>query len=1046
MSGNICELKIDKYWHAARKLYKGDTIAMEQDRLSNNGMWSEKVRQAAGDSILDDIDPEQPAPRTFISMSLERRLDLLNNIEIERQRFEFLSQRNPDNKALKQRAKELKDYSMRAQQLQDEVLVMSYLEYSFNSLSRAQETIKKMRNENSNDVSAAMRVLKEVDSLKILKDITMEFNTETEEGAKAQSYYNDLLKIGDVIYKDVLDLSRDYLANMLANNTTNKIYVEAQHIAEKEFKKTATYQNLPFKEKGPALREYVAKYLADNRDQIKMRSLDYYGEYVKKIVTDVETMEKAAPNTLINESIFSKIREEILLDLEIAKHETEVESMHLEVLDKNVNKSGVDTSNPLKKWESILIKDKKGWRLLDPKIKNSYLNKKQRRDNGDTKVPPYTPEELKWEKVLTNDAMEKMYNRLLDIATKSDFNYTSKGKLGLYIPSLEKNTYHKLKEGGVSGAISSLKEVWKITDKMQDLIGSEVTAFTGVDDRAVLSVPIYMRMEVKDEDRSFDLPTLMLMNYYNSKVFVSRLKNKDLIDSTLFVVENAKIKYTGFEAARKKARNQNNQTPWQENSIESGLYQKLQDIKESMIYGKGVKANPNAVKAVMISNRISSVINLAGNWIAGAASFSNNFFQNLESLISDSGVISRADAKKARGKYFKYIGGLTRDALNKQNPTSLLSNMYQFYNPGLESFDTPYKAENKSLFSRHASDLGTLFVTQRVSDSPAYSIVMMSYLETVKITNEKGEFLNAEGKVVANKSEAISMLDAHELHFNETGKFGLPDFAKANSLNGENSIENLKKITRIIQNYGTERFGAYGSLNKSSIQRTVLGSLFYSQRGFLIPILMQKWKGYSMVFSKDLLQDMTIDQRSVDETRGVTTEGTYIIGIKVLVDMIRSVKSAGGLLEARSSTLANLSSRDVAQFRRFQIEVIVLASLWAIAGALRKMGEDDDDEAKLAAAFFVRRLYAELRSPSSVGEFMRYLQQPTVTSATYQRILKLLEQGFTDIYAGELEIYESGIYKGDSKLKRKGIGLIPVVNQIERNYDWQRMYDYLEKM
>ena len=1040
-----CPLKTGKHFQAAVKLYNNNLEDIYKDWLESDGNWSEKVKELAGEEIVDEAGISKPS-NTVINLSIENRKTILNNLNIKVQQFNYLSKKDPDNKNLKVKAKQLSTFYNDVQTLEDELLVLSYLEHSFNSLENVNAKINDFREQGKLTIGGAMRIIEEIKNLDSLKNINFNFNTATEEGRQSKKYLESLLGLSNEVSTKVLDFVRDIFTEELANNKLNKIYTKHRANAEKEYNKIfkEAHSGKPREERRQLKEDYIAKYFSDNAEKIHLESLMYYNSYVKNIMTDLGSAESWFNNTFIDESIFKILNNGILVDFDIAKTRVEQDMMSLEELFNNYAETVGSSSSTLEFWQPFLTGKGEATQLLDPKGKNNYLVKKSRKEKGLN--VSFSEEDLKWESLLANTAAERLYNKLLDLSKKADKNYTTSGKLNLKLPFLEKEQYKKITEGGVGGVFSSLKEMFKITDKVTDIIGSEVTAFTSINDKVINGVPIYMRSKIEDKDRNFDVVTLLLMNYYNSEIFSARMEHKDMVEAAQFMVANANIKDSMYHSFRKKVTNQDGNTPWQQDPTQSNLYKRLEDLKESMIYGKGLKANKNTAAAIQLVNRASSLINLSLNSISAVASYGNNLFQNLESRISDTQFISRKSANIASKKYAKYANQQLKDWGRGKSKSSFFGQLYTFYNPGLEGFNIDFKSENKSLFARHAN-MGTLMALQKASDTPAYSIVMLSFLEETKVTNEKNEFLNSEGKVVENKSEAMSLMEAYEQHFEETGEIGFPKFVKGNSYNGDNSLKGLKKLARTIQNFSSERFGAYGSMNKSSIQRHPLGSLFYSQRGFLIPILLQKWKGAGgIIFTKDKLSDLDVDRRSIDETSGKFTEGTYATMVAIMKDIIFETKATKDFLKARKSILNDLNDRDLAQFRRGQVEVIILSALLAMSIMLFNAGDDDDDEALLASAFLVRRLYSELRSPSSFNELLRYFKQPVVATGVLDKFTDISAQFIKDLWNLELEKYEKGDFKGESKLIRKLYKTIPGYNQINRNYDWKRMYKYLENM
>jgi hypothetical protein len=195
------------------------------------------------------------------------------------------------------------------------------------------------------------------------------------------------------------------------------------------------------------------------------------------------------------------------------------------------------------------------------------------------------------------------------------------------------------------------------------------------------------------------------------------------------------------------------------------------------------------------------------------------------------------------------------------------------------------------------------------------------------------------------------------------------------------------------------------------------------------------------------LADLEIDQRSVDPVRGVFTEGKYVVMLKTVSDMVSHVIKTKKVMDANTEIWGSLTSRERALFRKAQAEIAMLAALTLLGAFLKAHAEDDDDETLWMATFFTRRLYSELRAPTDPQEFFKYFKQPAVSTSAFEKILKVAGQGVSDLYNLELERFKSGPNQDEIKLFLKFQKTIPGWNKIPsvKNYDWKKMYEYLEK-
>ena len=321
-----------------------------------------------------------------------------------------------------------------------------------------------------------------------------------------------------------------------------------------------------------------------------------------------------------------------------------------------------------------------------------------------------------------------------------------------------------------------------------------------------------------------------------------------------------------------------------------------------------------------------------------------------------------------------------------------------------------------------------------------------------------------------------------------------PKEAKAKQeLNRKTEIE----ISILAKDINRKLHGAYASENAAAAQRHAWGQSLLSMRRFLPPAA-QRRIGGAGAFSYGALQfffgkglrEVYRDKRKNNKVRsaaardpffkdmndpsgintstkeynpntGAVEEAMYITMLKffgysgysmlkTLKDMFYGVKDH---TDAKVAFIGGhtmreweaLSMHERANIVRSVIEIGFGYLLFFVAGPLLKeLAEEDDDDAFLYhMTFFTTRLAQELTmysNPFTLGEI---LQNPATTTSMLQRIGKAFGQLGEDIFynnalfGGELERYQRGLRKGETKLGRRALDVLPLAKQISR-------YQYIE--
>jgi len=298
------------------------------------------------------------------------------------------------------------------------------------------------------------------------------------------------------------------------------------------------------------------------------------------------------------------------------------------------------------------------------------------------------------------------------------------------------------------------------------------------------------------------------------------------------------------------------------------------------------------------------------------------------------------------------------------------------------------------------------------------------------------------------------------------------------------------QISALSKDINKKLHGAYAAENAGAAKREAWGQVLLSMRRFMPPgvnrrigglgaftylaLKMLKGEGLSDLyrdkrknnkirsaaardpFFKDMQDPSGVNTstKSYNPRTGVVEEAMYVTTMKFLgysawsmkqniYDMFKGIKQSG---DAKVAFIAGhtrrewqaLSMHERANIVRSGSELLLGMFLYYISGFLKDLAEEEDDDIfTYHAAFFTHRLYQELTMYANLKTLGDILQSPATSSSLLERGYKLLGQGIEDLSSGKLERYQRGLRKGDTKLGRRFIDVVPVAKQLNR-------YQYIE--
>jgi len=672
----------------------------------------------------------------------------------------------------------------------------------------------------------------------------------------------------------------------------------------------------------------------------------------------------------------------------------------------------------------------------------------------------------------------KMYWFFREMISERDRNYpmlSGRGR-GMKLPALQKTVMETTFEDGATAAIKRIyKDKFHITGEDIDyhVEHNDATAnkkwydvqkllHASLDESGKVqeSIPVYYRKDdiVPLEEQSFDLASVLLMDYWGSVNFVE----KSMVAPELEVLRGA----VGSDL-RRASPNYNGKRKAQEITLEDGTtvlkhetvggkqsntYFALESLISSRLYGVKQLGSPKANKIA------SAVMAWTGNVMlmlnAYSAIASVNQASTMLFIESGSGLFygvdfGGRDAITAIGKYAsdaangQIFGDIGR--IRPKAKTNLLGERFQ----AMQDWSVSAKRFMAATGLSQNFDAGALHGFHGMGEHYVQHLLMYSYMNAAKVKNSKGEYINKDGKVVEGRDRAMSMDEMYEtvdgkLEVRKDIDLGSIELKTGRTLDASNPKALLNAEFRIKDallelNYYMN--GNYDSKNTSHFQKTISGKAVLMMRKWLGPGVLKRYRGIGQVFtSRDDLtaEDLYYSRHSEDMSYGQYTET-----IRYVTSLGKSIFNLGSGLKMQDNW-HQLSAREKSAIHRTVSEAVSVVLSYTLSVLALGIASDEDDEIKrrqlMSLAFYSRRLYSELSFYMWPLETFLILKNPAASISMLEGAAEVLAQLGGDIANGDLEIYKRGKRKGRTKLGKEFRDILPIFKQLDRDIESSLKY------
>lgn len=591
------------------------------------------------------------------------------------------------------------------------------------------------------------------------------------------------------------------------------------------------------------------------------------------------------------------------------------------------------------------------------------------------------------------------------------------------LPAINKTDIERRIEADAKGIIK---------DKTEDLftirtddVGYAKEAITAKG-RPVAEIPIYFRGNLDPSQQSLDLASMYKMEFWNGEQFKESTQGKytahmilDVVGSNDFLKKSRGVPRLLQNAFAKRQPNQKVE------GTSTNTYHRIQGLIERNFggittYYAGKFLGKDVNKMISNVQAMTGVLGMSFNAAAGVANLFNGFSNLIMEAVGNN-IVGRKHLMKAESKYMLALanGEILSDLTNPVKK-SFINQLNEYF----DVFGGLMPEQQSSLrnnFMRKFASLGMLNWMNDSGEHMLHSILNMAILDSIKVMNKDGKYINKQGEVVSEEN-AASLLDMFYLDKNGhlavheavgKTKYNLTiDFQEGGKVHIKNLIK--KKIFDI--------YGVYDTNFKNELSKLWGGKLLMTFKNFFLSLFNYRFAGIEY-------SHLPLEEREDWQKFYSTADQEYIEGIyttfvhTVVIPIFKGFKIA--LIKENYNKLTDYQK---ANLRKALFEFAMTNVLLPAIGLLLAAMDGDDDDKLWFAIYINRRLTAELAQFRNPVEATKLLTNP-IASAKFVRdaiglSLEIIRPWRWDERAGD----------GELRIRKRFKRVVPIWNQLEKNY------------
>jgi hypothetical protein len=696
-----------------------------------------------------------------------------------------------------------------------------------------------------------------------------------------------------------------------------------------------------------------------------------------------------------------------------------------------------DKVNTIKYQDGIQYKKKPADKWLDPDYKAIMANP----DSGKAQML----------KFLTDTSIEN--SKLLHGNLSLVRQVNDSEQIFILAPSIGKSFFEKTVDGNyIKNAKDSFQRIYQTKADDTDLVGDTTNldrqklglkVLADAEGNMKHGVPIHFRGAIDRETQSYDLMSSLIMDHYMAQNYHHKSGLQIELELMKEVISQKKFDQTigNRKIPAYNALNKNEDEPLEpilgKNSKE---LKALTSIIDNRLYG--IKnANTEYAKLVgSVMSWTSSTMLMFNVPSAVTNALQGSLYNFIEAHSSQ--YFNKGNLKNATKHLMTDLPRSLDDA-GRPVQTSKTNVLMQFFNIQGEFKSISNKFIENNRFKALAKS-STGYALSHMGEFMMHGNLMYAILDNIKAMNKDNKFVDKDGNVVP-ENKAMTLAEA--ISVDAKGNMSInPNMYKTNYGNSRLSLDTKKdkgllEVKQLINKIAHDLHGNYNEEIQNMAQRYAMGKLFFMLRKWMVPGFNKRWRGANRIWANkdDLRED--VDMFYSEDLQSFQ-EGYYTTGLRFLRNLLRDISTLGVSLAGKQN-LEQLSDYELANLRRFAIEVGTLLTTLAIAYLLKGLAEAEDDplerEVLFHLTYYIRRIYSETQFYSNPMEAFKIASSPAASFSYFGKLYKFGEQVLTDTYGvtfGDgMEIYERGKFKGDPKLWKRTNDLLPGINQYYRDIE-----------
>lgn len=606
-------------------------------------------------------------------------------------------------------------------------------------------------------------------------------------------------------------------------------------------------------------------------------------------------------------------------------------------------------------------------------------------------------------KVISNGARDQN-DRALEIAR-------------IQLPFMYKQSMERLSSGEYKNMVSDLgrsyrKEVDDEGMGTYQMVDGKIVR-EDEEGNLVRTIPLYYRLRGKVEDQSFDLPRLLLSNFYTSENFKEKSKILHDLELTKILVGNRQVARmsgsTAMMVDRDTPSTQLGETTHTYKALENFLDGRLYGIEELMFDVNGINVNKPAKQFM----KYTSMVLIGLNPLSSVANVT--FGQTVRLIESIGGRhFGKGDMVTAYRKYMADVHNVFADSTryDKHAKTSHLMERFGVMN----DYTGPREEWTRNNQFKKMMSSNTFYFAQHAGEHLNMGMTMYALMNNIKAKDKDGNYLTREG-TTKDRNKAASL---DELYKVVDGKLEMDERVAYTDEGKWEGRESENRLALKIKELNYELDGAYSRQNRAELQRTILGKAIFQMRGFLIPGFKTRFEGITSFYRKDY-------ERSYSEHLDEYKEGRYTTFLR----FFKGMKKDGEALKFDVLSRWNeMDDMEKANIRKTLADMGIMAITYFLGQALFSLADDDEDYYPMT--FMVNRLSMELMAYINPMDTLNVIRSPAATVSMIERIFEFISQAGHDVAHFDMEEYETGTREGRTKLEVRSIKLVPFWSSYER--------------